>query len=189
MTTNPNSAQASGKGLTISTKHSIEVSNALRGKMVKNAKIILERAIIKQTPIEFKTYTNGIGHRKGNLMAGCYPVKACTAILTLLKSAEANAQAKGLNTSTLKIAQIIPNKATTVMRGGRHGGKAKRTHITIILTETQEAQPNKNKKIQAKQNINQNTQSKITSTTTKITPEIINQTTQNNNIKQNNQNR
>src|SRR3989338_3301847 len=124
-----NNAKAKGISLPISTKESVEVADFIRGKTVVLAKKILQNAIAQKVPIPFNVYTNGVGHRKGNLLAGKYAPNTCKNILMILESAEANAQSRGLNSSTLKIAEIIANKGPTTGKAGRQGGNAKRTHI------------------------------------------------------------
>lgn len=137
-------AKAFGSSLSISTKQSIEIANHIRGRKVERAKTILQKAMELAEPIPYKRFNGDVGHRRGNIMAGRYPVKACTEILKLIKSAEANAEAKGLATDALIIKHICAHKGPNVGRFGRHRGRrAKRTHIEIILTEKQKKEEKK----------------------------------------------
>lgn len=128
-------ARAIGKDLSISTKQAIEICNYLRYKDLQRAKTILNEAIAKKHPIPFKRFTNGVGHRKGNLGAGRFPVKACTAILQLVESAEINAQNKGLHTGELMLKHLCAHQASRPMHYGRKRGEMKRTHVEVVLQE------------------------------------------------------
>lgn len=132
---NESMARAAGKDIGISTKVAIEMCNMLRKKKLQSAKLSLERVLKKQEAVPFKRFTDGVGHRKG-MAAGRYPFKASTEILKLLKSAEVNAQSKGLNTGSLVITHICAHKAFSPMRYGRQSRRmAKKTHVEVVLTE------------------------------------------------------
>ena len=141
-------AKALGTSLSVSTKHSIEIASFIRGKKVERAKQILQATIEMKRPIPFKRFNGDVGHRRGKMMAGRYPIKASKEILALVKSAESNAQSKGLSTPDLIVKHICAQKGSNVGRFGRQRGrKAKRTHIEIILTEKKTP---KKKKVEAK---------------------------------------
>ena len=130
------SAKAKANAISISTKHCIEICSYLRKKNMEKAKELLKLAIEKKKAIPFKKFTGDVGHRKGNLASGRFPVKACREILKLLETVEANAQFKGLNTSNLIISHICANKASTPWRYGRQiRRKGKRTHIEVVVKE------------------------------------------------------
>ena len=132
-------AKAKVNAISISTKHCIEICSYIRKKNMQKAKELLKLAIEKKRPIPFKKFTGDVGHRKGNLASGRFPVKACTEILKLLETVEANAQFKGLNTSGLIISHICANKASTPWRYGRHiRRKGKRTNIEVVVKECAE---------------------------------------------------
>jgi large subunit ribosomal protein L22 len=140
-------ARVVGTNLSVSTKDAIEICNTLRGKPIAQAKTILQQAIAKKAPIAFKRFTNGIGHRKGKIASGRYPVKACGFILTLVNSVESNAQQKGLNTSSLHIVHACAHKASTQYKPGRHRGRTmKNSHVELVVAEKE--QKKKEKKIQ-----------------------------------------
>jgi len=131
-----NEAKAIGRSMPISTKDTIEVSNYIRGRNTLKAKRILEEAIALKNPIPFKRFKGDKGHKRGEMAAGGFAVKACEHILKIIKSAEANASSKGLNTSSLIIKSIIPNKASSSYKYGRRRGlKTKSTHLEIVLEE------------------------------------------------------
>lgn len=129
-------AQAIGKSMTISPKDAIEVSNFIRGRSVSNATTILNDVIEMKIPIPYKRFTNGVGHRRGELRSGRYPILAVKAILKVVKSAEANAQVKGMNVDQLVIKEIIPNRGSRSMHYGRKRGiQTKSTNLTVTLEE------------------------------------------------------
>ncbi|MFO7619256.1 MAG: 50S ribosomal protein L22 [Thermoplasmata archaeon] len=91
-------ARATGKELSISPKHSVEICRAIRGLPVTSAIDLLENVISKKEAIPFKRYKQMVPHRRRNGYArkgmgpGRYPVKAAKAILRVIESAQANAE-------------------------------------------------------------------------------------------------
>jgi len=129
------SARAIGRSLPISTKHVVEICSFIRGKSVEEAKKLLEGVIGKKVAVPFKRYNKDVGHKKG-MSTGRYPVKAASEILRVIKSAEANAQFKGINTSNLIVKEAIANKASTPLHFGRsRGRRMKRTHVSVKVEE------------------------------------------------------
>lgn len=129
-------ARAMGKDLPISFKQSIEICNYIRNNPIAKAKLRLTNAIEKTKPIPFKRFTNGVGHRKGPILAGRYPLKACQHILKLINSAESNALFKGLNSKDLIVAHISPKQAPSSWRYGRNSRRQmKKCHIEVVLKE------------------------------------------------------
>jgi len=127
-------ASAKALNIPISTKFGVELSDNLRYKKTSFAKSFLEDVIALKRAVPFKKSVNDLGHKKG-MAAGRFPQKAAKEFLKLVKSVEANAQVKGLNTSELKIIKIISNKASTPLTGGRLRRGTKRTHIEIVVRE------------------------------------------------------
>ena len=110
------------------------VCQAVRGLSVSKAKKVLEDAVALKKPIAFTRYNGDMGHKHG-MMAGCFPVSTCKQILLLMKSAEANAQGKGLSTANLVVKHAVAQKGPTSYHYGRQRTKAKRTHIELVLEE------------------------------------------------------
>jgi large subunit ribosomal protein L22 len=128
-------ARAIGRDLELSTKQAIEISKYLKHRKTSQAKNMLERTIELKFAIPYTRYTNGVGHRAGKMASGAYPVKASKQILKLIKSAESNAQSKGLG-KNLEIIHMNANKAVRQAHHGRSGGRAfKRTHVEIVVAE------------------------------------------------------
>ncbi len=143
-------AKAIGRDLPISIRASSEICRYIRFKPLERAKRILQEAIDLERPIPFNRFTEGAGHKAG-MKGGKYPIKACTHILRILESAEANAHNKGL-AKDLKIIHVIPQKASKAFHYGRQSRrKFKRTHIEVVLGEyKKEEVQKKEKKSEAK---------------------------------------
>ena len=140
-------AMAFGRNLPISTKQAVEVCNFIRGKKVQKAKTILGEVIEMKTAVPFRRFNKDMGHKRGRIAAGRYPIKTSQHILGIIKSAEINAQAKGMNSQNLFIKVIEANQGTGTQRYGRRRGiSAKRTHVEVILFE--KAQKKKAEKTQ-----------------------------------------
>lgn len=130
------SAKAVGTNMSISTKHAVEICNYVRHKNLLKVKELLEKVMKEEAPIPFKRFNKNVGHRKGNLTSGRYPVKASGEILSLLKSVESNAISKGMNASKLVIQHICAKQSFKAMHSGRHPGrKMKRTHVEVMVIE------------------------------------------------------
>ncbi len=127
-------AYASMKNLPISWKHGIEISNTLRYRSTAYAKKFLEEVVALKRPVSFTRFTLDVGHKPG-MASGRYPQKAASAFLKLIKSVEANAQVKGLNTASLKITKLITNRAPKAPSAGRRRHDGKQSHLEIEVQE------------------------------------------------------
>ena len=98
-------AKASGRELRISPKAAREVCAAIKGMKLEEAREFLEQVIKKKKAVPFKRFKKKLPHRRGlqKAAAGKYPVKAAEKILSVLESAESNANYKGLDTENLKV--------------------------------------------------------------------------------------
>jgi len=132
-----NMAKASGRFLNISLKKAVEVCNSLRGKSLNSGLKLLDNVIEEKIPIAYHRYNRGgTGHKPG-MGPGRYPVKTCIEIRKLLKSTEANAEQKGLDSKNLFIAHICAQKASISWHYGRlRRRKMKRSHIEVVLEES-----------------------------------------------------
>ena len=133
-TTPEQQALAKSMNVPISTKHSVEISNHLRYKTTSYAKQFLTEVVALRSAVPFKRFINDLGHKPG-IGPGRYPKKAAAEFLRLVKSVEANAQNKGLSTSSLKITKLLANKASIPSTGGRRRRGTKRTHLEIEVCE------------------------------------------------------
>lgn len=127
-------ASAKMTNLPISTKQSIEISRYLRYKNTVFAKKFLGDVVLLRKAVPFRRFIQDMGHKAG-MASGRYPQKAAQEFLRLIKSVEANAHAKGLNTANLKIIKILANKASIPLTGGRIQQGTKRTHLEVMVME------------------------------------------------------
>ncbi len=136
-------ATASAKNLGISRKAAVEVASFIRGKDLKRAKKLLEGVLKKKVAVPYKRSLLDRGHQRG-IGPGRFPEYVSIEILKLLKSAESNAQNKGLNTESLIISSILVNKGSTQWRYGRQKRRqAKRAHVELTLLEKEPAKKTK----------------------------------------------
>ncbi len=145
-----NEAKAVGVALPVSHKQSYEVAKFIRGKNVQLAKKMLENAIAMKRPVPITRFNKETGHKHG-MAAGRFLVNTCTYILKLLKSAESNAQFKGLSTANLIVRHIAAQHGPTSYRYGRKRRRqAKRAHVEIIVSEVKGAEKKQRQTKQAK---------------------------------------
>jgi large subunit ribosomal protein L22 len=137
-------ARAMKRDVELSLKVAIEMSAFLKGKTTSEAKTILERVLDMKQAIPYKRFANGVGHRKGaGITVGRFPQKGSAIFIELIKSAEANAQAKGLSTD-LKIIHLAPQKSSGAFHSGRQGRrKFKRSHLEIVIQEIEASKDSK----------------------------------------------
>ncbi len=120
---NPNpkkSARVYGRALRISTKNSVIVCKAITGMNLQKGKKFLEDLISKRNNLNGRYYTN-----------------VTKELLKLVKSAEANAEFKGLDTERL-IIHASAHKGFTFMRPRRlkmRRTRRKITNIQIVLQQ------------------------------------------------------
>ncbi len=112
--------KAYGRGLRISTKSSIMICRKISGLTLKKAKRLLERLLTETQSIDGKYYTN-----------------SASEILELLKSAEGNAEFKGLDQSRIFV-KASAHEGFTFWRNRRFKMKRmqrKVSNIQIVLEE------------------------------------------------------
>jgi large subunit ribosomal protein L22 len=130
-----NIAKAVGRNLSVSPKQGTEICKYVRGRSITQAKMLLQQAIDGKRAVPFTRFTNGVGHKHG-MSAGRYHPKACSQILAVINSAEANAKNKGYNSSDLKIVHIAMQIGP---RNAHHGRKRrsifKNSHIEVVVQE------------------------------------------------------
>ncbi|MFW6263281.1 MAG: 50S ribosomal protein L22 [Thermotogota bacterium] len=131
-------AIAKGGNFSISPKVSYEIGNMLRGKNSLKAVAFLERVISMEEAVPYKRFNSDVGHRKGNMASGRYPIKAAKVFLALLKSAISNAIDKGLNEEALKVIHVCANKGAGQWHYGRQRRRQmKSTNLEIVVMETE----------------------------------------------------
>jgi large subunit ribosomal protein L22 len=136
--------KASGREVRVSHKHTREVCKTIKGMMLIKAKGYLLDVMDKKKAVPFKRYCKKAGHRGGieNAAAGRYPINSAHRVLQVLKSAEANAENKGLDVDNLRITHAAAYPGMKVKRytPRAHGRASPKyntlTHIEIVLSES-----------------------------------------------------
>jgi len=114
-----------GLSLAISPKSSYAICDVIRKKDPSKAIQFLERVIIKKLAVPMNN--REVPHRKGNLMAGRYPINAATEFIKLLKQLKANAEVSNIESPVITLA--VANRASRPYRRG--GKRAKRTNVYL----------------------------------------------------------
>ena len=78
-----NKASLHAKGLTISTKMSVELCNSIRNKPLAKAKMIVNDMVEMKRAIKVRRFNADLGHKAG-LGPGRYPIKAGKIFLKML---------------------------------------------------------------------------------------------------------
>lgn len=132
------------KNVDASIRDLYNVTRAVRGMKVEEAKAFLNRVMEKKEAVPFYRYTRGAGHRsniavKWGVKSGRFPYKAAKYVLKAIESAENNATNIGLDSKNLKIVHISAHKGYTLKRYtprafGRATKKYKRnSHIEVVV--------------------------------------------------------
>lgn len=125
--------KAKGESLPISFKKAVEFCRLLQGKRLSLAYKIIEEVKSMKVAVPFRRYNASVAHKK-NIGPGRFPVKTAIELEKILKNAEKNAVAKGLDSASLEILHISADKGPTTYKPARHRGRvAKRTHIEVVL--------------------------------------------------------
>jgi large subunit ribosomal protein L22 len=114
------SVKVYGRGLRISGKSSALICKKISGMSLENAKRLLSGLVSEKRSLDGKYYTN-----------------TSKEMLSLLKSAESNAENKGLDTSRLRV-HASSHKGFTFMRPRRlkmRRTKRKVTNLQVVLVE------------------------------------------------------
>ncbi|MBS3166135.1 50S ribosomal protein L22 [Candidatus Woesearchaeota archaeon] len=127
-------AIAKALNVPVSTKQGIEISRFLRFHSTTFAKKFLEDVIALRKPVPFVRATKDMGHKAG-MSSGRFPIKTAAQFLKLIQSVEANAQVKGMNSSSLKIVHLVSNKANIPRGAGRMGRSHKSSNLEIHVKE------------------------------------------------------
>ncbi|KAJ2902321.1 hypothetical protein MKZ38_000711 [Zalerion maritima] len=143
------SARARGAYLRVSFKNTRETAQAINGWKLQRAITFLDNVQEKKEAVPMRRYASSTGRTAQGKQFGVtrarWPVKSAKFILGLLKNAEANADAKGLDTGNLIVKHIQVNQAPKQRRrtyrahGRINPYMSNPCHIELILTEANEA--------------------------------------------------
>ncbi|MFH0971016.1 MAG: 50S ribosomal protein L22 [Candidatus Micrarchaeota archaeon] len=118
-------ARAQAYDMDASYKDLANILAAIKGRSIKEAKKILEECISMKMPIRYRKFNANLGHRSQlGGKKGRFPKKEAKITLTLLKSAEANANFKGLDVNTLIVRQGAAYKQNVMRRYRQHFGSS-----------------------------------------------------------------
>lgn len=132
-------AIVNGKGVPVSTKHSIAICNFIRGKNIDKAIAILEEVKRFKRAVPMK---GEIPHRRGRIMSGRYPIKAVGEFIKLLRSLKSNA----INNELELEKYAIFCKADVANRPYRRFGRTKFKRTNVLLKLIKPIKKNKKKK-------------------------------------------
>lgn len=153
------SVSARGSFLRVSYKNTREACQAVNGWNLKKAQKYLDQVLDHQRAIPFRRFNGSIGRtaqgKEFGVTKARWPVKSVNFIKDLLRNAESNAEAKGLDAEKLKITHIQVNQAPKQRRrtyrahGRINPYQSSPSHIELILTEEGEAveKPKEDKKL------------------------------------------
>jgi len=139
------SAKARGEFLRVSFKNTRETAQAINGLELGRALRYLEAVQEKKEAVPFRRYAGGIGRTGQGKAFGVsrarWPKKSAQFLTVLLKNAEANAEAKGLDVEKLEVKHIQVNQAPKQRRrtyrahGRINPYMSCPCHIEIIVVE------------------------------------------------------
>ncbi|KAL9116247.1 MAG: hypothetical protein Q9227_000618 [Pyrenula ochraceoflavens] len=142
------SAKSRGSYLRVSFKNTRETAQAINGWKLQRAVRYLENVMEKKEAVPMRRYAGSTGRTAQGKQFGVskarWPVKSAEFLLSLLKNAEANADAKGLDTGNLIVKHIQVNQAPKQRRrtyrahGRINPYMSNPCHIELILTEGEE---------------------------------------------------
>ncbi|KAI8370370.1 50S ribosomal protein L22 [Radiomyces spectabilis] len=132
-------------------KNTHEVAAAIKGLKLSKAYSYLNNVKEHKQCIPFRRFNGGVGRtaqaKEFGTTQGRWPVKSVKFVLDLLKNAESNAEAKGLNVEELYISSIVVNQAPKHRRrtyrahGRINPFMTSPCHIEVILNEKDEVVP------------------------------------------------
>ncbi|KAJ5073780.1 ribosomal protein L17 [Anaeramoeba ignava] len=139
------SVKAMGKDLRVHFKNTRETAAALRKRSLPNAQKYLNDVLEKKQCVPFRKFKGGIGRcaqaKQFKTSQGRWPAKSAKFLLVLLKNAESNAKAKGLDVDKLYVSHVQVSRATPGRRRTfrAHGRitsfNSSPCHIQLICTE------------------------------------------------------
>ncbi len=139
------SCHTRGAYLRVSFKNTHEAAKVLKGISLKKAQSFLEDVKAKKQCVPFYRFNGGVGrcaqaHAWGTSQ-GRWPLKSAEFLLGLLKNAESNAEAKGLDMEKVVIKHIQVNQAPKHRRrtyrahGRVNAYMGHPCHIEIVCSE------------------------------------------------------
>lgn len=122
-------AAVRGLSMPISPKYSYSICRFIRNKNPDESIKWLEEVVLMKKAVPMNN--REVPHKRGNIMAGRYPITAAREFIKLLKQLKANASVG--NIENLIISSAIANRASRPYRRG--GKRAKRTNIYLEVRD------------------------------------------------------
>ena len=122
-------AIVNGLSLQISPKHSYAICDMIRNKTPDKGIEMLESVLLKKKAVPMNN--REVPHRKGNIMAGRYPINAAKEFIKLLKQLKANALVNNIENPVITLA--MANRASRPFKRG--GVRAKRTNVNLEVKD------------------------------------------------------
>ncbi|XP_002126820.2 large ribosomal subunit protein uL22-like [Ciona intestinalis] len=145
------SCKARGSDLRVHFKNTRETAQAIKGMHIRKATQYLKDVCDKKRCIPFRRFNGGVGRcaqaKEFKTTQGRWPKKSATFLLQMLKTAESNADVKGLDVDSLVIDHIQVNAAAKMRRrtyrahGRINPYMSSPCHIEMILTEKEQIVP------------------------------------------------
>ncbi|WFD29762.1 60S ribosomal protein L17B [Malassezia sp. CBS 17886] len=141
-------ARSRGQYLRVHFKNTRETAAAVNGMNLQKAFVYLDNVTEKKQIVPFRRFNGGVGRaaqaKEFKTTQGRWPVKSVKFLRTLLKNAQANAEAKGLDPEVALIRNIVVQQAPKTYRrtyrahGRINPFRGHPTHIEIHLSEPAE---------------------------------------------------
>jgi len=129
-------AKVIGRNLELSTKQVVEIGSFIKGRKIINARNLLQKVLEKKVAVPYKKYNRDVGHKRGQIASGRFPENSSEAVIKLLNSLVANAEAKGMNENNLIINYFSASIGERRWHAGRYRGrKTKSTNVEIRAQE------------------------------------------------------
>jgi large subunit ribosomal protein L17e len=132
-------------------KNTFETANVIQGMPLRKAQQLYRQVLAKTRCIPFRRYSGKVGRtgqaKEWGQTKGRWPRKSVVAMLSLLKNAEANALAKGLDANKMVIKHVQVDQAARMRRRtfrahGRIGPyMCSPSHVQLFMTEKKAAVP------------------------------------------------
>ena len=145
------SCKSKGSNLCVHFKNTRENAQAIKGMHIRKATKCLKDVTLKKQCVPYRHYNGGVGGctqaKQWGWTQGRWPKKSAEFLLHMLKSAESNAELKGLDVDSLVIEHIQVNKDPKMWhRTYRAHGRinpymSSPRHIEMILTEKEQFVP------------------------------------------------
>lgn len=134
-------AIASARDVPVKPRHVVNVLKAIKGMRLEQAKNYLEAVKNETQAVRFVRHFRNVKHRRGKLGPGQFPVKAAGVVLQVVKSAEANAEFKGLDPERMWVSHAGMQRSAPI-RGMMPRAQGRATpwntstcHVNIVLEE------------------------------------------------------